>query len=82
MVASLHTKKYEVFRSLLVGARKDMGLTQIELSKRLNRQQSFVSKYENGERRLDLPEFVEIADAMGINPSQFLLEYLNKTARL
>ena len=60
------------FRELLVLARKTAALTQYELAVRLNRPQSFVSKYERGERRLDVLEFREVACALGVNPIQFL----------
>lgn len=57
---------------LLVEARKKVGLTQLELSSRLRRPQSFVSKYERGERRLDVIEFGEVARALGVDPLRFL----------
>jgi len=82
MVASLHTNKYEIFRKLLVEARKSNGFTQVELAQKLNCPQSFISKYENGERRLDLTELVDITKAMNISSSDFLLDYLNKTSHL
>jgi transcriptional regulator with XRE-family HTH domain len=51
------------------------------LAERLGKAQSFVSKYERGERRLDLPEFIELADALNINVTDFIKKYkaeLNK----
>jgi len=81
MVASLHSIKYEVFRNLLTEARKGNGLTQVELAKRLGLPQSFVSKYETGERRLDVTEFIEIAKAIEINPLALLTDYMHKTER-
>lgn len=56
------------FLRLLTAARKSAGITQVELSERLSRPQSFVSKYERGERRLDVVEFVEVAQALGADP--------------
>jgi transcriptional regulator with XRE-family HTH domain len=67
------------FRELLVAARKKAGLTQAELSSRLNRPQSFVSKYERGERRLDVVEFREVACALGVDPVQFLAKLYRET---
>lgn len=61
-------KSYKRLRELLVDARRDASLTQVELSLRLKRPQSFVSKYERGERRLDVIEFGEVARALGIDP--------------
>jgi transcriptional regulator with XRE-family HTH domain len=57
---------------LLVEARKTAGLTQADLAKRLRRPQSFVSKYERGERRLDVVEFLEVTDAIGIAPAKLI----------
>ncbi|MCY4505951.1 MAG: helix-turn-helix transcriptional regulator [Acidobacteria bacterium] len=55
--------------------RLDANLTQQGLARKLHRPQSFVAKYENGERRLDLLEFIEIADAIGFDPGQFIIEF-------
>ena len=63
---------YKTLRKFLIEARKNAKLTQMELSSRLNRPQSFVSKYERGERRLDVIEFGEVARALGVNPVQLL----------
>lgn len=71
---SVFTQKYNLFRELIVAARKKTGLSQVSLAKRLKRPQSFVSKYERGERRLDLVEFLEIAKAIGINPIKIIKE--------
>jgi transcriptional regulator with XRE-family HTH domain len=48
--------------------REQAGLTQQDLAKRLKRPQSFVAKYELGDRRLDVIEFVTIAQAIGVSP--------------
>ena len=72
MPKSTFTRKYERFRALLIEARKSAGLTQQELAARLNRPQSYVSKYENGERRLDLIEFLDLAAILDIDIVPFL----------
>ena len=48
------------------------GLTQAHLAGRLDRPQSFVAKYEGGERRLDVVEFMEVAEAIGFDPAEFI----------
>lgn len=63
---------YKRLRESLVEARKSATLTQAELAARLARPQSFVSKYERGERRLDVVEFGEVARALRIDPLRFL----------
>lgn len=72
MPKSVFTEGYDRFRRLLVETRKTAGLTQAELARKLNRPQSFVSKVERGERRLDVVEFFEVAQAIGIDPIEFL----------
>lgn len=49
-------------------------MTQAELARRLKRPQSFVSKYENGERRLDIVEFLHVARAIGADAVELLRE--------
>lgn len=75
MPTSLHSPEYEIFRRLIVKARRDAGLTQVEVAAKLKKPQSFVSKFERGERRLDVPEFVEIAEAMGIDAAMLITIY-------
>ncbi len=72
MTKSVFTRKHDQFRRMLVRARKEAGLTQVELAKLLSRPQSFVSKFERGERRLDIVEFFEVAHAIGFEALEFL----------
>jgi transcriptional regulator with XRE-family HTH domain len=78
MAKSLHTPEYEYFRTLLVTAREKANLTQSEVSNRLSRPQSFVAKYEGGERRLDVVEFVEVCKALHVDPHGVLAELQSK----
>ncbi len=71
---SVFTAKYEHLRKRLIVARKAAGLTQVELAERLGRPQSFASKYERGERRLDVVEFLEVAKAIGIAPVALIVQ--------
>lgn len=57
---------------MLCKAREAAGITQAELAKRLNRPQSFVSKYESAERRLDFVEFLDVASATEIDVHLFI----------
>jgi transcriptional regulator with XRE-family HTH domain len=57
---SVHSVDQSAFFRLMIDARKSAGLTQHELAKRLNKPQSFVAKYEGGERRVDVVEFLTI----------------------
>ena len=71
---SLHSDEYEAFLQVLIAARKDAGITQQDLAKALGKPQSFVSKYERRERRIDVVEFVFIARAIGLDPSDSIRE--------
>ena len=64
MTRSLFSPAYGRLRVWLIRARVTQQLTQAELAARLGRPQSFVSKYERGERRLDFVEVLEIASAL------------------
>ena len=57
---------------LLRGIRVDAGLTQSELASRLSRDQTFVSKFESGERRLDVLELRELCEAIGTDFVTFI----------
>lgn len=72
MQKSLRTPRQTLLQSLLVEARKAKGLTQAELADTLGRPQSFVAKYENGERRIDVIEFVDITAVLGVSASDLL----------
>jgi transcriptional regulator with XRE-family HTH domain len=69
---SVHSADQAVFCELMIKARKAAGLTQHALSRRLKKPQSFVAKYEGGERRLDVIEFVAISRAIGADPLKIL----------
>jgi len=57
MSDTIYEKEYREFLGLLKRARKEAGLTQEEVAKKLKKPQSYVSKIESGERRLDVIEF-------------------------
>ena len=59
--------RYQTMRDLLTEARKDAGHTQTGLAWELGKSQSYVSKYERGERRLDLIEVIDIARVLGVS---------------
>jgi transcriptional regulator with XRE-family HTH domain len=61
--------------SLLRKVRRELGLRQVDVARLLGEPQSFVSKYESGERRLDLPELEQICKAMGVALSDFVRRY-------
>lgn len=72
MRKSVHTAAYQVLLERLVAARHAARLSQQELAKKLNRPQSFVAKYEGGERRIDLVELLEIAAILGADTQKII----------
>ncbi len=64
--------------ALLVAAREKAGLTQQQLADRLDRHQSFVAKYEGGERRVDVVEFLQITRALEVDAPRLIRELVAK----
>lgn len=65
MEKSIYSAEYQQLCALLRQLRREAGLTQAQVADRLDVPQSFVSKYESGERRLDVIELRHVAAAMG-----------------
>ncbi|HRL20273.1 helix-turn-helix domain-containing protein [Alcaligenes sp. SDU_A2] len=80
-IISPNTQTYRVFRELIVDARHAAHLRQSDLAYKLGKPQSYVSKYERGERRLDFIEFLNIATALNLDIQQFLVIYSQKIAQ-
>ncbi len=74
----MHDPRYAAMRELLFAERERQGLTQVDVAAALGKPQSYVSKYERGERRLDLVEFVLVAQAMSSDPIALLRQLLGK----
>jgi transcriptional regulator with XRE-family HTH domain len=77
---SVHSSGQTAFCELMIKARKAAGLTQHQLAKRLHKPQSFVAKYEGGERRVDVVEFVEICRAIEADPNKLLKALIQRAA--
>lgn len=58
---SVFTREYRAFLEKLKKARMDANLTQTEVAKKLKKPQSFLSKIESGERRIDVVELQRLA---------------------
>jgi transcriptional regulator with XRE-family HTH domain len=73
---TVHSADQTAFCALMITARKSTGLTQHALARRMARPQSFVAKYEGGERRLDVVEFVAVVRAIGADPVRLLRDFV------
>lgn len=74
----LEHQKYEFLRAELKKARLESDILQKDLAKNLKKPQSYVSKVESGERSLDIIEFVEYCNGLGLEPSKFLKKLIYK----
>lgn len=75
---SLYTERYRRLLRFLVEARKANGLSQQAVADKLERPQSFVSKYESGERRLDIVELLILADVIGFDANHVVRLLLSR----
>ena len=76
MQKSLKSAEYGRVIEILVAARHEAGIRQQALATKLRRPQSFIAKYEGGERRIDVIEFIAIARALGADPLKLFNEFL------
>ncbi len=81
MSKSTFSFEYNTFRELLRELRIGKGITQAELSTALGMTQSFVSKYEMGERRLDFVEVDRICGELGVALDSFAGSYMKALGR-
>ncbi|MGC3981918.1 MAG: helix-turn-helix transcriptional regulator [Steroidobacteraceae bacterium] len=71
---SLRTPEHKKLIALLTTAREKAGMTQQQLADKLGKPQSFVAKYEGGERRVDVVELITLSQALGFDPARAIRE--------
>ena len=76
MKKNLYTQRQRILLDLLRKTREEAGLRQDDVAERLGRPQSFVSKYESGERRLDILELYDVCGALGVTLNDFVKKLL------
>ncbi|MBS0556763.1 MAG: helix-turn-helix transcriptional regulator [Acidobacteria bacterium] len=79
MTRSTNHPSYQAFLTLLRAERRKRHVTQVELAERLGNRQTFVSKLENGDRRLDVVELLEYLDAVGADTAEFIATLKRRT---
>ena len=70
-----YSLQQEKLQKILRQIRIEAGLRQVDMAERLGQPQSFVSKYESGERRLDLIEIRQVCDAAGVSLTAFVRKF-------
>ncbi len=72
MVRAFGSPRHDALVRFLRDSRKERGLTQVKVAKRLGRYQSYVTDYERGKKRIDATELVAICEAIGVDPAEAL----------
>jgi transcriptional regulator with XRE-family HTH domain len=72
MPKAVFSKTYKHFLALLKSSREDAGLTQQDVAKKMGQTQTFVSKSERGERRIDVAELLMFCRAIGVDAADFV----------
>jgi len=80
MPRTLGRPRHEALRTFIVEKREEAGLTQHEVSARLDRPQSFIASIETGQRRVDVVELVDLAEAIGFDPHNAVQRLLSAVA--
>jgi len=75
MQKSVFSPQQEVLQDLLRQLRQEAGLRQSDLAALLEKPQPFVSRYEKGEKLLDLPELRQVCHALGVDLVKFVQRY-------
>ncbi|UTW51905.1 helix-turn-helix transcriptional regulator [bacterium SCSIO 12827] len=70
MSRTLASPLHSALIEFLIAKRKKAGLTQADVAARLKRYQSFVPTVEQGQRRIDVVDLIEFAEAIGFDPSE------------
>lgn len=77
----LYTPRYEALRQQLQAVRIKAQLTQADLAQRMHKSQSYISKVENGERYIDLMEFIDWCEICRAAPNRILHKIMKSSAR-
>jgi transcriptional regulator with XRE-family HTH domain len=72
MKKRIYLAQRDLMTALLREVRVEAGVTQVELAARIEKDQAYVSRYESGQRRLDVLEVREICQALGITLEEFV----------
>ncbi|MBB5209648.1 helix-turn-helix domain-containing protein [Chiayiivirga flava] len=78
MPRSIHRDDYQTLLQLLRDLRVGQGMTQVDLGHALDNTQTFVSKIERGERRIDVLEFIDICEAMNVDPVSAFKQFMTQ----
>jgi ribosome-binding protein aMBF1 (putative translation factor) len=66
-VKTIHSKRHKRLVELVTAERKNAGIRQVQLAKKLKKSQTWIARLEGGERRLDVVELIDLAEAIGFD---------------
>jgi len=72
MEKTIYTREYAIVLRLLREAREQAGMTQVQLAEKLHQSQSFISKFERGDRRIDIIQLRTICYILGVSLRDFI----------
>jgi transcriptional regulator with XRE-family HTH domain len=72
LAKTLGSKRHQALIAMLIECREAAGMTQTQLADRLGEYQSFVARLESGQRRVDVVEFLELAEVLGFDAGRAL----------
>lgn len=67
MSRTIHTQRHKRLVDLVIAERKKAGIPQVQLAKKLKRSQTWIARLESGDRRLDVIELIDLAEAIGFD---------------
>ena len=79
MEKTIHSEQYAVFLNVFRQVRQHAGMTQVQLAEAVGETQSFISKCERGERRIDVVELREFCRAFGVPLKEFVTRFERST---
>ncbi len=81
MPPSRRSPRHQRLTELLIEKRRAAGLKQSDVAAALGRHQPFVANIESGQRRVDVVELLDLAEAMGFDPHEVIAELLKTPER-
>ena len=81
MRSSTYSKEYEALRAWLKSKREEKGLSLREVGELVGRHHSVIGKMEQDRRKIEVIEFVEYCEALGINPQEGIDVILKRLRR-
>ena len=79
---SIATKRHQQLIEILIDARKQKGIRQAELARRVGKTQTFVARFEAGQRRIDAIELLALCEIIGIDPVKVVRKVLKVEGEL